>query len=340
MKRAILVLSVLSSPFAFGQGFEVGVGAADEQAEQPQQGQYENEFDERAPVQEAAAAGSGAQQWQAVPPPPPTEEELEQSPMVNESAQPPQQAPTQQQFEQELSPYGQWVDTPQGRMWQPNASEVGEDFTPYSTGGTWAYNDYGWYFNTGWNWGWAPFHYGRWWRHPSYGWLWYPGYTWGSSWVDWRCAGGYVGWAPLGPPWASVQFGLGVPGWNFVGRNYLWHPYVSYHQINPRYAGGRYSWYHAPAYHGAPSFVGSSHGWRQPAWHAGAQWHGGGAYTGGGFGGGSYAGHSYAGGGFRSVPSTPSLTRRGSSAVRVGAGYHSSGHISGGHGGFGGGHHR
>jgi hypothetical protein len=308
MKRSILVLSLWCGSAALAQGFEVA-------NPEPQPGS-DAEFDERAPVQEVAAAGS--QQWQPMPPPPPTEQEIEQNPMVNETAQPPAQPPTQEQFEQELSPYGKWIDIPgQGRVWQPDATEVGEDFVPYSTGGTWGYTDYGWNFNTGWSWGWAPFHYGRWWRHPSYGWVWWPQYTWGPSWVDWRCAGGYVGWAPLGPPWAAVQFGLGVPGWSFAARTSLWHPYVSYHQIFPRYAGGRYSWYHAPAFRTNPAWNQVSRSWHQPAWHSAATWHGG-------------VGHTYT----RQVSGTP-VFRGGSRGVRVGGTSHSSGGFHGG-----GGHHR
>jgi hypothetical protein len=306
MKRAFLLLTLWCSP-AFAQGFEVS-----NPDERPQ---GDSEFDEQSPVQEAAAA-NGPATWQPMPPPPPTDEEVAENPLINEESQPPAQAPTQQQFEQELSPYGKWIDTPQGRVWQPDAGEVGEDFTPYSTGGTWGYNDSGWYFNTGWSWGWAPFHYGRWWRHASYGWVWYPGYTWGSSWVDWRCARGYVGWAPLGPPWASVQFGLGVPGWSFVSRSHLWHPYVAYHQIVPRYSGGRYAWYHSPAFHTQPAWHQASRSWRQPAWHAAAPWHGG--------------GHTY--GSVRT--SNTYRSYRSGAPSHISGGFHSSGgsfHGGGGH---------
>jgi hypothetical protein len=318
MKRAFLLVSMWCSGTALAQGFQLG----GDQPSQPPMVEAQQEFDERQPVQaQEMAAGDG--QWQPVPPPPPTDQEIEQNPMVNETSEPPAQAPTQQQFEQALTPYGQWVDDPNvGRVWQPDPNEVGQDFTPYSTGGTWGYNDYGWNFNTGWSWGWAPFHYGRWYRHASYGWVWYPGYTWGPSWVDWRYSGGYVGWAPLGPPGYSAQFGLGVPGWSFCARNNFWHPYVSYHQIYPRFAGGRYSWYHAPTYRQAPAWHSVSRSWNAPAWHNAAPWHGG--------------THAYASSGafhnsvtYRSRPS----------AVRVGGAHSSGGHFGGG-GHSGGGHHR
>src|SRR4051812_18310209 len=75
--------------------------------------------------------------WEATQPPAPGDpNELEQYP----GEQAPAQAPTQQQFEQQLSPYGAWYDEPGvGRVWQPAPSEVGADFAPYSTGGSWVY---------------------------------------------------------------------------------------------------------------------------------------------------------------------------------------------------------
>jgi hypothetical protein len=99
-------------------------------------------------------------------------------------------------FYNELSPYGQWIDYPQlGRVWLPDA---GNDFVPYSTNGHWVLSNYGWTWVSDYEWGWAPFHYGRWDFDDSYGWMWIPGYEWGPSWVSWRRADGYYGWAPMG----------------------------------------------------------------------------------------------------------------------------------------------
>jgi uncharacterized protein DUF6600 len=74
------------------------------------------------------------------------------------------------------------------------------------------YTEEGWYFESDWEWGWAPFHYGRWYYDDAYGWLWVPGEEWGPAWVDWRESDEYIGWAPLPPPGIVV----GVPRWTFV----------------------------------------------------------------------------------------------------------------------------
>ncbi|MGA3288234.1 MAG: DUF6600 domain-containing protein [Bacteroidota bacterium] len=117
-------------------------------------------------------------------------------------------------FYNELSPYGQWVDYPSyGYVWIPS---TGSDFAP---------------------WGWAPFHYGRWDYDDFYGWFWVPDNEWGPSWVNWRRANGYYGWAPMRPGISlSVSFGRGytVPNdrWIFVrdrdfSRSDINHYYVN-----------------------------------------------------------------------------------------------------------------
>src|SRR5262245_54374053 len=66
-------------------------------------------------------------------------------------------------FYQTLSPYGDWVYVSHfGRVWRPYRAIVGVDFRPYLTDGHWVYTDYGWSFESDYDWGWAPFHYGRW----------------------------------------------------------------------------------------------------------------------------------------------------------------------------------
>jgi len=122
-------------------------------------------------------------------------------------------------FYNELSPYGQWVDYPNyGYVWIPS---TGVDFAPYSSNGYWIWTDYGWTWVSGYSWGWAPFHYGRWDYDNSYGWFWVPDNEWGPSWVNWRRADGYYGWAPMRPGISlSVSLGSGytVPNdrWRFV----------------------------------------------------------------------------------------------------------------------------
>jgi hypothetical protein len=104
---------------------------------------------------------------------------------------------TFQVFYDELSPYGNWVYTPEyGYAWLPNA-EPG--FSPYATDGYWAYTDYGWTWVSFYTWGWAPFHYGRWFVDSVYGPMWVPGYEWAPAWVVWGISGDCFGWAPLGP---------------------------------------------------------------------------------------------------------------------------------------------
>src|SRR5688572_16631158 len=64
-----------------------------------------------------------------------------------------------QQFYDDLSPYGQWINNPEfGHVWVPRLS----GFRPYYSNGHWAYTNYGWTWVSNYNWGWAPFHYGRW----------------------------------------------------------------------------------------------------------------------------------------------------------------------------------
>ena len=140
-----------------------------------------------------------------------------------------------QVFYDQLSPYGQWINySNYGYVWVPNE---GSDFVPYSTRGHWILTDYGWTWVSDYNWGWAPFHYGRWNYDNSYGWLWVPGNEWGPSWVTWRRANGYYGWAPMEPGVSiSVSFGgtynIHNDHWMFVrdrdfGRADINHYYVN-----------------------------------------------------------------------------------------------------------------
>ena len=103
-----------------------------------------------------------------------------------------------------LGNYGVWIDDPvYGRVWQPAPDMAGPGFRPYASDGQWVVNDDGDYvFVSRYDaqWGWATYHYGRWAFNDNYGWVWIPGRAWAPSWVEWRYGGGYVGWAPMGPP--------------------------------------------------------------------------------------------------------------------------------------------
>lgn len=138
-------------------------------------------------------------------------------------------------FYNDLSPYGNWIDYPSyGRVWVYRD----RNFIPYSTGGHWAYTNFGWTWASDFDWGWAPFHYGRWSFDNRYGWFWVPGYEWGPAWVNWRTGGDYYGWAPLQPGISvniSFGFGNGIPAdrWIFVPRRYIASPYI-HNYIVPR----------------------------------------------------------------------------------------------------------
>ncbi|MCK9205343.1 MAG: hypothetical protein M0P58_13055, partial [Bacteroidales bacterium] len=90
-----------------------------------------------------------------------------------------------QTFYDELSPYGDWIYTPEyGYAWRPYI-DCAEDFRPYATRGNWANTDLGWNWVSDYRWGWATFHYGRWFFDDYLGWMWIPGYEWAPAWVTW-----------------------------------------------------------------------------------------------------------------------------------------------------------
>jgi hypothetical protein len=136
-------------------------------------------------------------------------------------------------FYNSLKPYGRWMDnSTYGKVWVSNT----RDFTPYSTGGHWAYTDGGWAWVSDYDWGWAPFHYGRWSYHAKYGWYWIPGYEWAPAWVAWRNNNDYYGWAPLSPGLnvsVGVSYGSSIPEgrWVFTPHQYITSPYVSRYYV-------------------------------------------------------------------------------------------------------------
>ena len=112
-------------------------------------------------------------------------------------------------FNSVLSPYGNWIDVPPyGMVWQPYTTVANPGWQPYCQGGYWNWTDAGWYWNSTYNWGWAPFHYGRWCWTPGYRWCWTPDTCWAPAWVCWRSTRNCFGWAPL-PPGTSCQSGAG-----------------------------------------------------------------------------------------------------------------------------------
>ena len=138
---------------------------------------------------------------------------------------------TYQQFYNDLSPYGNWVNySNYGYVWVPDVP----NFRPYYSNGQWVYTNYGWTWASNYNWGWAPFHYGRWIDDMAYGWMWVPGYEWAPAWVSWRGGNDYYGWAPLGPR-MSVNVSVGsIPqnNWAFVPRRYINSPQINNYYVD------------------------------------------------------------------------------------------------------------
>ncbi|HEY1489532.1 MAG TPA: DUF6600 domain-containing protein, partial [Verrucomicrobiae bacterium] len=128
-------------------------------------------------------------------------------------------------FEQPLSPYGEWVVVNgYGRCWRPARVEVG--WRPYSNG-HWESTPDGWYWVSDEPWAWATYHYGRWQLAGGYGWVWVPETVWAPAWVSWREGGGYVGWAPMPPEprgGVSVSVTIAPAAFCFVEERHLHEP--------------------------------------------------------------------------------------------------------------------
>jgi hypothetical protein len=167
---------------------------------------------------------ASAQTYEGETAPPPPDEDQAQAGIPPTNALPPAQAPDENTFEQGLSPYGRWIDTPEyGRVWVP--SDVGPDWQPY-TDGRWVDTEWGWSFASSVPWGWAAFHYGRWGFGPGLGWFWVPGFVWAPAWVSWRYYPGFVCWSPFAP--AGFAFGRHWPGWVVMPGVHFTRPIVRF----------------------------------------------------------------------------------------------------------------
>jgi len=125
-----------------------------------------------------------------------------------------------------LDQYGDWIFVPQlGHVWRPN---VPPDWQPY-TYGQWEWTNDGWMWISDEQFGWIVYHYGYWDFDDQYGWIWVPSYDWAPARVDWTYTNGYVGWAPIPPPFVSDRNAyynqnyrkvwVVVPERNFVGND-------------------------------------------------------------------------------------------------------------------------
>lgn len=123
--------------------------------------------------------------------------------------------PEHRLFYDALIDYGDWVlIEPYGFMFRPRVDFA--SFRPYGDG-FWAASDpWGWVWISAEPFGWATYHYGFWTWDRFQGWVWGPGSDWGPAWVTWEIAGGFAGWAPLGP--SGSDYGAGSPGgaWLFA----------------------------------------------------------------------------------------------------------------------------
>jgi hypothetical protein len=118
-------------------------------------------------------------------------------------------------FYDALIDYGDWVlIEPYGFLFRPRVDFA--TFRPYADG-FWAPSDpWGWVWISAEPFGWATYHYGYWTWDRFQGWVWAPGGDWGPAWVSWEVAGGYAGWAPLGPQ--------GDPAYGGGGGAYVYAP--------------------------------------------------------------------------------------------------------------------
>jgi hypothetical protein len=152
---------------------------------------------------------------------------IQDEPYVNDE---PSNSITYQQFYDDLSPYGQWINNPEfGYVWAPHLS----GFRPYSSNGYWTYTNYGWTWVSNYNWGWAPFHYGRWFYDDFEGWVWVPGYDWAPAWVNWRGNSQYYGWSPMYPTGRNGRYyEPRNDQWCFVPQQYINRRNINNYYVN------------------------------------------------------------------------------------------------------------
>jgi len=108
----------------------------------------------------AANTPAPAPQQMTEPPPATPAQEPPPAEGQPEAAPPPAEAPltppeTTSDFYGTLAPYGSWVNVDgYGPCWQPTVVVVNPLWQPYCDGGHWVYTDCGWYWSSGYSWGW------------------------------------------------------------------------------------------------------------------------------------------------------------------------------------------
>lgn len=113
---------------------------------------------------------------------------------------PPPPPPPARDYREELRRHGEWIlVSPYGKLWHPNAIEVGTDFAPYLSGGHWQLTPRGWVFDARWKWSEVVFRHGRWLWTQDYDWLWSLDEREGLAFVDWRIGSEWIGWSPQPP---------------------------------------------------------------------------------------------------------------------------------------------
>ncbi len=180
------------------------------------------------------------------------------------------------EFRPTLEGHGAWVeDSTYGTVWVPNATEVGPDFVPYSTGGHWVYDNDDYVWVSEYDWGWAPYHYGRWVWIEGRGWSWIPGRRYAHAWVVWRTGDegyGYVGWAPMPPAviWyggvAVVVYSRPEPRYVYCARGDVFSPAIATHVV-PRDQATVIAGQTHPYEPGGVHAEGGGHTLAQPAVH-------------------------------------------------------------------------
>lgn len=143
--------------------------------------------------------------------------------VVSCATPPPPPPPPKRDLREEVRRHGEWIlVSPYGKLWHPNTTEVGKDFQPYLSGGSWRRAPEGWVFDARWEWSDVVFRHGRWMWTNDYDWLWWHEDVEGPARVDWRTGSEWVGWSPQPPPPPRANLPPAERRWFYVkARNFM-----------------------------------------------------------------------------------------------------------------------